>query len=549
MPANATATTAKVVEIDGSALAPDVEAQLDSVLVVDRLAMPDTFTLVFRDPGRDILGKAGLEIGKKVEIKTNGAASTTPETLIKGEVTSIETEYDSMGTRAVVRGYDLSHRLAAGRKTATYQNVTYSDIASQVASAAGLTADVDSTSGTHEHVFQVNQSDLDFLYGLARQVGYDCRVDGDKLVFKKPVESSTGPSEATDPQQLAPLQLHWGENLQEFRARMTAVAQVAKVEVRGWDPVAKQEIIGKADPTAVNAELPTTPAQLAEKVGGQTLVVVNHGVTAQDAADQLAASRAEQIGSAAFEATAVALGDPALKAGVAVNVSGVDPSLCGKWTISGTRHEFGNGAYRTALEFTGRQDRSILGLVTQGGGAVSDRLPGVVTALVDDNNDPDGMGRVRLRYPWMGDQAVSYWARLMGPGAGKDYGVVWMPQVDDEVLVSFEHGDPSRPIVLGGLWNGKDTIPFDTGSDLDNGKVTYCGFTSRTGHKISFFESSSESKIQVLTAGGEVSVVMDGKGKKLEIDSQGDIKIHASGNLDLVADGNTTIKGAQVAIN
>jgi uncharacterized protein involved in type VI secretion and phage assembly len=374
-------------------------------------------------------------------------------------------------------------------------------------------------------------------------------VEDQTLLFKKPVESSSGPSEATDPEQLQPLQLHWGENLQEFRARMTAVAQVAKVEVRGWDPVAKQEIIGQADPTATNAELTTTPAQLAEKVGGQTLVVVNHGVTAQDTADQLAASRAEQIGSAAFEATAVAIGDPALKAGVAVNVSGVDPSLCGKWTISGSRHEFGNGAYRTALEFTGRQDRSILGLITQGAAGGRDRMPGVVTAVVDDNSDPDGQGRVRLRYPWMGDQAVSYWARLAAPGAGKDYGVVWMPQVGDEVLVSFEHGDPSRPFVLAGLWNGQDTIPFDTGSDLDNGKVTYCGFTSRTGHKISFFESSGESKIHLMTAGGEISVVMDGQGKKLEIDSQGDIKIHASGNLDLVADGNTTIKGAQVAIN
>jgi phage protein D len=549
MPVTATATTSKVVEVDGAGLTPDVEAQLEAVVVMDRLAMPDTFTLVFRDPGRDILGKAGLEIGRKIEIKTNSAASTTPQSLIKAEITSIETEYDSLGTRAVVRGYDLSHRLAAGRKTATFQNVTYSDIASQIASGAGLQADVDSTDGTHDHVFQVNQSDLDFLYGLAREVGYDCRVDGDSLMFKKPVESSTGPESATNPEELAPLQLHWGENLQEFRARMSAVAQVAEVEVRGWDPATKKEIIGKAAPTATNAKLDTTPDMLASKVGGQTLVVVNKGVTSQDAADQLAKARAEQIGSAAFEATAVAVGDPQLKAGVAVNVSGVDPALCGKWTISGSRHEFGGDAYRTALDFTGRQDRSILGLVTQGAGAVADRLPGVVTALVDDNNDPEGQGRVRLRYPWMGDQAVSYWARLMGPGAGKDYGVVWMPQVGDEVLVSFEHGDPAHPIVLGGLWNGTDTIPFDTGSDLDNGKVTYCGFTSRTGHKISFFESSSESKIHLMTAGGEVSVVMDGQGKKLEIDSQGDIKIHASGNLDLVADGNTTIKGAQVAIN
>jgi phage protein D/phage baseplate assembly protein gpV len=548
MPATATATTSKIVEIDGAALDAAVDGQIESVVVTDRLAMPDTFTLIFRDPNRDILGKAGLEIGKKIEIKTNSATSTTPESLIKAEVTSIETEYDSLGTRAVVRGYDLSHRLAAGRKTATYQNVTYSDIASQVASAAGLQADCDATSSTFDHVFQVNQSDLDFLYGLARQIGYDCRVDGDTLVFKKPVESSSGPSEASNPEQLEPLQLHWGENLQEFRARMTAVAQVAEVEVRGWDPAAKQEIIGKAQPKATNAELALSPSDLAAKVGGQTLVVVNHGVTAQDAADQLATSRAEQIGSAAFEATAVAVGDPQLKAGVAVNISGVDPALCGKWTISGSRHEFGAGPYRTALEFTGRQDRSILGLVNQGT-STADRLPGVVTAIVDDNNDPDAMGRVRLRYPWMGDQAVSYWARLMGPGAGKDSGVVWMPQVGDEVLVSFEHGDPSHPVVLGGLWNGTDTIPFDAGSDLDNGKVTYCGFTSRTGHKISFFESSGESKVHLMTAGGEISVVLDGQGKKLEIDSQGDIKIHASGNLELVADGNTTIKGAQVAIN
>ena len=59
-----TASIQRIVEIDGTELAPDVEGQLESTLVVDRLTMPDTFTLVFRDPERDILGKAGLEIGK-----------------------------------------------------------------------------------------------------------------------------------------------------------------------------------------------------------------------------------------------------------------------------------------------------------------------------------------------------------------------------------------------------------------------------------------------------------------------------------------------------
>jgi len=550
-------TTSKVIEVDGSPLSEEILGDLASVIVIDRLAMPDTFAIAFADPNRDILSRAGLEIGKAVEIKTNSAQSPTLETLIKGEITSIEAEYDALGARAVVRGYDKSHRLAAGRKTTTFSNAKFSDIASQIASAAGLTAEVDTSDGTPEHTFQVNQSDLDFLYGLARQIGYECRVDGDTLLFKRPEESSGGPDTGT-PESATAFQLIYGHQLQEFRARMTAVAQVAEVEVRGWDPATKKEIIGKAQASATNADLPLKPSDLAQKVGGQTLVVVNHGVTSQETANQLAASRAEQIGSAAFEATAVVLGDPALKAGVTVNVAGVDPALCGKWVISGSRHEFGNGPYRTALEFTGRQDRSIFGLVNQGGGnGVIERLPGVVTAIVDDNNDPDNQGRVRLNYPWMGASAVSYWARLAAPGAGKDSGVMWMPQVGDEVLVAFEHGDPQHPIVLGGLWNGTDTIPFDAGSQLDNGKVTSCSFVSRSGHKISFFESQNESKIQLLTAGGEINIVLDDKNKELKVestgkvifDAQGDVEIKAGGSMKLEATGQMTIKGATVALN
>ncbi len=192
-----------------------------------------------------------------------------------------------------------------------------------------------------------------------------------------------------------------------------------------------------------------------------------------------------------------------------MSVGGVDPALTGKWVISGSRHEFGEGIYRTSLEFAGRQDRSIYGLVGQGTSAGHDRIYGLVIGIVTDNDDPDQLGRVKLKFPWLGDDVESWWARLAAPGAGKDYGVTWVPQVNDEVLVGFEHGDIRFPFVLGGLWNGKDTIPFDYGADLDAGEVTYCGFTSRTGHKISFLESSSESAIKLETKGGAVTITLD----------------------------------------
>ena len=554
-----TTASGRVIEVEGSALAEAVDAQIESALVVDRLAMPDMFVVVFRDPTRDILSHARLEIGKSVKISTMGVNADTPEALITGEVTSIEAEYDSLGARAVVRGYDRSHRLAAGRKTATYQNTKYSDIAQQIAAAAGLQADTDTSDGTLDHVFQVNQSDLDFLYAMAREIGFDCRVDDRTLIFKKPVESSSAPAaggaQATD--------LIWGENLLEFRARMSAVAQVAKVEVRGWDPDAKDKIVGSADATATNAQLSVTPSDLAGKVGGQTLVVTDRPVSTQQGADQLATARAQQVGSAAFEATAVAVGSAALKAGTAVSVSGIDPALVGKWVISGSRHEFGNGPYRTSLEFTGRQDRSILGLVSQGAPAGSDRIPGVVIAVVDDNDDPADLGRVRVRYPWLGDQAVSYWARLAMPGAGKDSGMVWVPQVGDEVLVAFEQGDPDHPFVIGGLWNGKDAAPLGDGL-LDQGKVKRSGFISRSGHKLVFFDDAGESGIALISANnklrlslnetkGQLHVYFDGKllmegTGDVEIKTQGDFKVNAQG-VTIQGQGQTAIKGATVAIN
>ena len=510
-----TTASGRVIEVEGSALASDVDAQIESALVHDRLAMPDMFVVVFRDPTRDILGRAGLEIGKAVKISTVGLNADAPEPLISGEVTSIEAEYDSLGARAVVRGYDRSHRLAAGRKTATYQNVKYSDIAQQIASAAGLEADTDTSDGTLDHVFQVNQSDLDFLYAMAREIGFDCRVDDRTLIFKKVVQSSDAPGEGTV-DSTDPVQLVWGLNLLEFRARMSAVAQVAKVEVRGWDPDAKDKIVGSADATATNAQLSTSPSDLASKVGGQTLVVTDRPVSTQSGADQLATARAQQVGSAAFEASAVVIGSASLKAGTPVSISGIDPALAGKWVVSGSRHEFGNGAYKTSLEFTGRQDRSILGLVTQGTPAGSDRIPGVVIAVVDDNDDPADLGRVRVRYPWLGDQAVSYWARLAMPGAGKDTGMVWVPQVGDEVVVAFEQGDPDHPFVIGGLWNGKDAAPLGDGL-LDSGKVKDSGFISRAGHKLVFFDDAGESGIALISNNNKFRISLNETSGRLHV--------------------------------
>ena len=87
----------------------------------------------------------------------------------------------------------------------------------------------------------------------------------------------------------------------------------------------------------------------------------------------------------------------------------------------------------------------------------------MVVALVTNNDDPDRMGRVKLKFPWLSDSYESDWATHDAGGAGPDSGACFLPEVNDEVLVAFEFGDVGKPVVVGGLHNGKDKPRLGTG--------------------------------------------------------------------------------------
>ncbi|ETX05496.1 MAG: hypothetical protein ETSY2_22635, partial [Candidatus Entotheonella gemina] len=93
----------------------------------------------------------------------------------------------------------------------------------------------------------------------------------------------------------------------------------------------------------------------------------------------------------------------------------------------------------------------------------ANRVYGMVVAGVTNNQDPEGLGRVKVKFPWLSDRDESHWARIAMPMAGPERGFYFLPEVDDEVLVAFEHGLIEWPYVLGALWNGKDTPPESNG--------------------------------------------------------------------------------------
>ena len=202
-------------------------------------------------------------------------------------------------------------------------------------------------------------------------------------------------------------------------------------------------------------------------------------------------------------------------------------------------------------------------------GALAARISGVTVAVVTNNQDPDGFGRVKVRFPWLSDEDESQWARVAAPMAGKDRGVYFLPEVDDEVLVTFEHGDIRFPYVLGALWNGKDAPPADNGDGKNNIRV----IKSRSGHVVRLNDEDGKETIEIIDKSTKNSIVIDTAAntititsdkdimlkasngtitldaQKVAVKSSADSKIEAGAGMDVKASGKLTLKGSTVDIN
>jgi uncharacterized protein involved in type VI secretion and phage assembly len=177
------------------------------------------------------------------------------------------------------------------------------------------------------------------------------------------------------------------------------------------------------------------------------------------------------------------------------------------------------------------------------------RWYGVYPALVADNKDPDGQGRVQISLPWAPDPAGGQyraWARLATLMAGGSRGSWFIPDVDDEVLVAFEGGDPRRPYVVGALWNGRDQPP----ETMDGaGRNLRKLLRSRNGVKLTFDDSDGQEQLIIETPGGQKVTLKDGPGTVEIADSNGNtIKLEPSG-VTITASARLSISASAVEIS
>jgi uncharacterized protein involved in type VI secretion and phage assembly len=194
-------------------------------------------------------------------------------------------------------------------------------------------------------------------------------------------------------------------------------------------------------------------------------------------------------------------------------------------------------------------------------------VKGVAIALVTQNRDPDGLGRVKLRFPWYSSTHESTWVRIAVPMAGAEQGTYFLPELGQEVLVAFEREDVRFPIVIGALWNGTAKPPLGN----DDGKNDQRVIRSRKQHHL-LFDDGSKGVVELkLNDGKKVTIdddgirADDGQGNKIAIDSKSgaisleatgtlsikatSISIEATGTLEMKSSATMTIRGSLVQIN
>jgi phage baseplate assembly protein V len=183
---------------------------------------------------------------------------------------------------------------------------------------------------------------------------------------------------------------------------------------------------------------------------------------------------------------------------------------------------------------------NLLDLVADAAYQRDSRIHGVVIAVVTNNKDDQGLGRVKVRFPWLSGAVESHWARVATPMAGNGRGLYSLPEVDDEVLVLFDRGDVRFPFVIGALWNGKDKAPSSNGDGHNAERV----IKSRSGHVIRLTDESGAEKVEIVDASGKNRVVIDTAANAVTVSADTRIRLSAP-NGDVVIEA----KQLQIAVD
>jgi uncharacterized protein involved in type VI secretion and phage assembly len=465
-----------VIKVNGAPLADLLELNLMDARVELVSNGASQATLRFYDADFELLGTA-FNLGTQITIAFPPPGSTVAVQVFAGEVTGLGADQGPNDLHElVVTVMDLVHRMGRTVEPAVWQNVKAADIIAKIAQKYSLRVKGTPTRNVQfPHLLQTTD-DRTFLNELAERIGATWRLDGQELVIDGPATPK--------------ITVSWGAELRRFNTRISGAGPLDQVKVRGWDVGAKKSHIGVANNLSTRLSTAgTSAAQRKVAYGLAAKRIVSSRVTeSQYEAEALADATRERIDSGLTQARGEVFGDPALKPGVTLEVKGMGTAFSGDYVLTSVEHVYSPSGYVTRFHAGPATRSTLVDLV----GGAPQTFHGATIGIVTNNNDDEmKAARVKVKFPMLSDEIESAWARVVTIGGGNKRGLQITPAVNDEVLVIFENGDLRRPIVLGGVWNGRDLPPKPTIESTKSGETKIWHLQTAAGHQLTFDESKS----------------------------------------------------------
>jgi len=512
------------IRISGLTLATDISNQVLSVTCDTDLDLAGMFNFVLRNADNQLIDSALFDMGKNVEIYMGYGNNLQP--IMLGEITSLEPSFPESGPPTLrISGYDKSYKLRHNQPDREpYQYTTDSAIAAQIAVEAGLIPIVDPSPIYHERQLKQSSSDMAFLKERARANFFDVYVHWDKLYFQFP-----------RPQTQAYV-LEWGKNLSSYSPRISSAGLAGLQVIRSYSEELAQTIVAFAmaadfNPNDIQERLGSAALDLLLSLGRR--VIRKKNIETSIDALTVAKSIMQEILEGLYEGSGDCIGIPDLRAGTYISIQNVGKRLSGMYRLRKVTHAIDEGGYRTSFEVTQRSGTSFLPLLRKSVQETpspneSEQFYGVAVAKVTNNADEESLGRVKVSCSWLSDTDESDWVRFATPMAGNQMGMYFLPEVGDEVLVAFEHGDLSNPVVIGSLWNPRVPPPTTNSNGQDNIRM----IKTRSGHTITLDDTDGSENIIIQDKGGsQITMSSDG----ITISANGDMNLKSTGNINLSA--------------
>ena len=488
------------VKIEGLTLAADVRTAVTSLTYENNIETADMFTLRLNNAEQRFTDSALFDVGKNVEIHIGYVGDLTP--MMLGEITSVSPSFPADGAPMLtITGYDKSHRMRHNSPPSkTFEYVNDSLVAAQIATENLLTPIVDPSIHFNEKIVQIG-SDWALLRKLADRNYYEVFVHWDKLYFRAPLRV-----------QRHAIVLEWGKNLSSFTPRLSTAGQQGIQVVRSYNYELAETIVSVLPAIALDSDVEGIIERLGVGFLEQLVQLGRYVVRGEKVvgnhlqAKALAKSTLLQILEGLYEASGTCIGIPKLHAGDTVDIRGIGKRFGGKYRLSQVKHTIDEQGYRTTFEVKQRYTTNLLQslrskLNDQG------KVEGVESAIVKKNSgDRTGLGRIQVSIPRFGEDFLP-WARVtsfMAGGNLKDgsWGNYFLPDIGDEVLVTFEQGDINKPVIVGGLWNGNAPAP-----DTNDGTNAKKFIKTKTGMQILFDETSGAENLRIKDKAGNTMVM------------------------------------------